>query len=74
VPYVPINVRIFKTLKKTVDKLDFHRVCLQSEPIFFKMGFSLRYIISWLSHDLNTRREFVYDTIIEKNTIFLGVS
>ncbi|MFE4896971.1 hypothetical protein ACFRAP_18765, partial [Peribacillus butanolivorans] len=25
------NVRIFKTLKKTVDKLDFHRVCLQSE-------------------------------------------
>ncbi|KON68002.1 hypothetical protein AKG34_03665 [Peribacillus butanolivorans] len=31
-PGVEINVRIFKTLKKTVDKLDFHRVCLQSEP------------------------------------------
>ncbi|MFE4896235.1 hypothetical protein, partial [Peribacillus butanolivorans] len=31
VPGVEINVRIFKTLKKTVDKLDFHRVCLQSE-------------------------------------------
>ncbi len=30
VPEVEINVKICKT-KKTVDKLDFHRVCLQSE-------------------------------------------
>ncbi|TWD93770.1 hypothetical protein FB545_4991 [Peribacillus frigoritolerans] len=28
--YVPINVKIC-TSKKTVDKLDYHRVCLQSE-------------------------------------------
>ncbi|MFI8496092.1 hypothetical protein ACIGC1_24980, partial [Peribacillus butanolivorans] len=31
--------RIFKTLKKTVDKLDFHRVCLQSESIVYSMLF-----------------------------------
>ncbi|KON69495.1 hypothetical protein AKG34_12540 [Peribacillus butanolivorans] len=35
------NVRIFKTLKKTVDKLDFHRVCLQSET--FYEGFFVLY-------------------------------
>ncbi|MET3321392.1 UNVERIFIED_ORG: hypothetical protein ABIC97_004495 [Peribacillus simplex] len=34
-PGVEINVRIFKTLKKTVDKLDFHRVCLQSEGLVY---------------------------------------
>ncbi|MGW6384685.1 hypothetical protein, partial [Peribacillus butanolivorans] len=34
VPYVPINVRIFTTPQKTVDKLDFHRVCLQSEALW----------------------------------------
>jgi hypothetical protein len=29
VPYVPINVQIVQAIK--IDKLDFHRVCLQSE-------------------------------------------
>ncbi|MGW6231930.1 hypothetical protein, partial [Peribacillus butanolivorans] len=42
VPGVEINVRIFKTLKKTVDKLDFHRVCLQSEPIPLESAFSVK--------------------------------
>ncbi|MED3835256.1 hypothetical protein, partial [Peribacillus frigoritolerans] len=32
VPYVPINVQIVQAIK--IDKLDFHRVCLQSEGIF----------------------------------------
>ncbi|MDQ7860196.1 hypothetical protein RCO48_01430 [Peribacillus frigoritolerans] len=34
VPYVPINVQIVQAIK--IDKLDFHRVCLQSErPILY---------------------------------------
>ncbi|MDQ7862439.1 hypothetical protein RCO48_19820 [Peribacillus frigoritolerans] len=31
VPYVPINVPIVQAIK--IDKLDFHRVCLQYETI-----------------------------------------
>jgi len=30
VPHVPINVQIVQAIK--IDKLDFHRVCLQFEP------------------------------------------
>ncbi|MDQ7863552.1 hypothetical protein RCO48_28520 [Peribacillus frigoritolerans] len=33
VPYVPINVQIVQAIK--IDKLDFHRVCLQSETHIF---------------------------------------
>ncbi|AZV60237.1 hypothetical protein AM232_08245 [Bacillus sp. FJAT-21352] len=52
VPYVPINVKIVQAIK--IDKLDFHRVCLQSEPILSWMGFS-NFIINHgesLYHDL----------------------
>ncbi len=40
VPYVPINVQIVQAIK--IDKLDFHRVCLQSEaPPIKERGFFL---------------------------------
>jgi hypothetical protein len=39
VPCVPINVQIVQAIK--IDKLDFHRVCLQSEPLSIKRGFNL---------------------------------
>ena len=39
VPGVEINVQIVQAIK--IDKLDFHRVCLQSESIFVEDPFSL---------------------------------
>ncbi|CAH0191669.1 hypothetical protein SRABI133_01677 [Peribacillus simplex] len=37
VPYVPINVQIVQAIK--IDKLDFHRVCLQSETTYIVVSF-----------------------------------
>ncbi|MFD4930801.1 hypothetical protein ACFWMS_18080, partial [Peribacillus butanolivorans] len=43
VPGVEINVRIFTTPQKNVDKLDFHRVCLQSETsVYYTLVFHYR--------------------------------
>ncbi|PCD05490.1 hypothetical protein CMV16_23140 [Peribacillus simplex] len=38
-PYVPINVQIVQAIK--IDKLDLHRVCLQSESLLIRAKASL---------------------------------
>ncbi|WP_318566162.1 hypothetical protein, partial [Peribacillus simplex] len=44
VPGVEINVQIVQAIK--IDKLDFHRVCLQSETHPYRMRFSLENLIA----------------------------
>ncbi|MEA3577528.1 hypothetical protein, partial [Peribacillus frigoritolerans] len=47
VPGVEINVQIVQAIK--IDKLDFHRVCLQSEA--YPKGYAFLYQLSVLSNN-----------------------